>query len=123
MNHPGGEAVPCPITADCLFVDLETVTENAESGLSPVRALAGLYGEHELLIPKIRTKRQAREAMERTGRTWRVMPGSWLGITLSPTTGASLRGFFLRRRCSGCDRWTPFTYRHWLAHGARITSL
>jgi len=48
-----------------VFVDLETVTGNGESGLSRVRALAGLYGERELLIPKIRTKREAREAMER----------------------------------------------------------
>ncbi len=64
MNYPGG-AVPCPITADCLFVDLETVTGNAESGLSQVRALAGLYRDRELLIPNIRTKRKAREAMER----------------------------------------------------------
>ena len=59
-----GAAVPCPITADCVFVDLETVTGNEESGLSPVRALAGLYRERELLKTRIRTKRQAREAME-----------------------------------------------------------
>jgi len=47
-----------------VFFDLETVTGNAESGRSPVTAAAGLYRDRELLIPKIRTKQQAREAME-----------------------------------------------------------
>ena len=66
MNYPGEDAgsVPCAITDDCVFVDLETVSESGHSGLSPVRALAGLYRDRELLIPKIRTKRQARQAME-----------------------------------------------------------
>ncbi len=65
MNLLAGDvgSVPCPVTDDCVFVDLETVVGDAESGAPTVRALAGLYGERELLIPKIRTKRQAREAM------------------------------------------------------------
>lgn len=69
MNYSGeyAESVARPITDDCVFVDLETVSESVHTGLSPVRALAGLYRERKLLIPKIRTKRQAREAMEQLG--------------------------------------------------------
>ena len=64
-NYPKRDtgSVPCPITDDCVFVDLETIPGRVKSGRSPVRALAGLYRDRELLVPGIHTGRQARKAM------------------------------------------------------------
>ena len=65
-GHKGGAgSAPRPFADRCVFVDLETVPGSVEPGLSPVRALAGLYGERELHEPDIRTDQGAREAMDR----------------------------------------------------------
>ncbi len=61
----GAGSAQQPFADRCVFVDLETVSGPVEPGLSPVRALAGLYGERELHEPVIRTEQQAREIMDR----------------------------------------------------------
>ena len=61
----GVGTVPWDFASECVFVDLETVPGPVESGLSPVTALAGLHGEHELHVPGIRTEQDAQEAMGR----------------------------------------------------------
>ncbi len=53
----------CPITDDCVFVDLETVPGSREAGRPRVVALAGLYRDREL-TRRIRSAGQARQAMD-----------------------------------------------------------